>query len=84
MKSYQPILLLLIFLGITSTSYQVLAQASKDETFTIENYYKAKWGYADEFLALYKKNHYPLLKKAIEKGDIVSFKLEKSRQHASE
>ena len=28
-----------------------------------------KWGYADEFIGLYKKNHYPLLKKALEKGD---------------
>jgi hypothetical protein len=54
------------------------------ETFTIENYYKAKWGYADEFISLYKKNHFPLLKKALEKGDLISIKAEKSRQHASE
>jgi hypothetical protein len=60
------------------------AQEAKTETFTIENYYKAKWGYADEFLALYKKNHYPLLKKALEKGDLISITLEKPRQHSSE
>lgn len=60
------------------------AQKPADGTFTIENYYKAKWGYADEFIELYKKNHYPLLKKAIEKGDLVSIKLEKPRQHATE
>jgi hypothetical protein len=54
------------------------------ETFTIENYYKAKWGYADEFINLYKKNHFPLLKKALEKGDLISIKAEKPRQHASE
>jgi hypothetical protein len=59
-------------------------QKTNDETFTIENYYKVKWGYAEEFLSLYKKNHYPLLKKAIEKGDVVSITIEKPRQHSSE
>ena len=54
------------------------------ETFTIENYYKAKWGYAEEFISLYKKNHYPLLKKALDKGDLISIKAEKPRQHSSE
>jgi hypothetical protein len=61
-------------------------QTSKtlDETFTIENYYKVKWGYADEFISLWKKNHYPLLKKAIEKGDIVSIVASRPRLHDSE
>jgi hypothetical protein len=61
-----------------------LAQKAPDEPFVLENYYKARWGYADEFIALYKKNHYPLLKKAIEKGDILSIKVEKPRLHDSE
>jgi hypothetical protein len=42
-----------------------------DKTFTVECYYRAKWGYANEFLALFKKNHYPLLKKEMEMGRIV-------------
>ena len=32
---------------------------STDKPFVAEYYYKAKWGYADEFIALFKKNHYP-------------------------
>lgn len=60
------------------------AQKQTDQSFTVENYYKAKWGYAEEFLELYKKNHYPLLKKAIEKGDIISIRLDKPRLHSSE
>jgi len=59
------------------------AQA-KPETVTIENYYKVKWGYADEFILLWKTNHYPLLKKAQEKGDIVSVSAEKPTLHAGE
>ena len=65
-------------------TFPTLAQNNSNETFIIENYYKTKWGYADEFLSLYKKNHYPLLKKALEKGDLVSISIEKPRQHASE
>lgn len=59
------------------------AQAGKNY-FTIENYYRVKWGFADEFIELWKKNHYPLLKKAQEKGDIISIRAEKPRQHGGE
>jgi len=60
------------------------SQTKKDESFTIENYYKVKWGYADEFIDLWKKNHYPLLKKAQEKGDIVRVTAEKPKLHSGE
>ena len=56
----------------------------KSSYFTIENYYKVKWGYADEFINLWKVNHYPLLKKAIDKGDIISVEAEKPRLHSGE
>ena len=69
---------LFIFL-LTSVSAILYAQKNNDETFIIENYYKVKWGYAEEFISLYKKNHYPLLKKALEKGDLISIKVEKPR-----
>ena len=59
------------------------AQDKKDH-FTIENYYKVKWGFADEFTQLWKVNHYPLLKKAIGKGDIISVVAEKPKLHSGE
>jgi hypothetical protein len=59
------------------------AQDRKDH-FIIENYYKVKWGYADEFINLWKVNHYPLLKKAIDKGDIISVEAEKPKLHSGE
>ena len=43
-----------------------------------------KWGYADEFIDLWKTNHYPLLKKAQEKGDIISVVAEKPKLHSGE
>jgi len=73
-----------IFLAIAILSMNSLqAQDSKDH-FTIENYYKVKWGFADEFINLWKVNHYPLLKKAIDKGDIISVEAEKPKLHSGE
>lgn len=51
---------------------------------TIENFYKIKWGFAEEFITLWKQNHYPLLKKAQEKGDIISVVAEKPSLHSGE
>ena len=77
-------ILLVLFFSI-GQFHQAVAQQSKSESsFTTENYYKVKWGYADEFIALWKANHYPLLKKAIEKGDIISVKAEKPKLHSGE
>lgn len=61
----------------------IYAQDKKD-FFTIENYYKVKWGYAEEFINLWKVNHYPLLKKAIDKGDLISVEAEKPKLHSGE
>ena len=74
-----------LFLFIFSANFSD-AQIAKpaDESFIIENYYKVKWGYADEFINLWKTNHYPLLKKAIEKGDIISVSAEKPKLHSGE
>ena len=63
--------------------FSLKAQTNK-EHFTIENYYKVKWGFADEFIDLWKANHYPLLKKAIEKGDIITVDAEKPKLHSGE
>jgi len=70
-------------LALLLTSDLIYAQDKKDY-FTIENYYKVKWGFADEFINLWKVNHYPLLKKAIDKGDIISVVAEKPKLHSGE
>src|SRR6187401_3594600 len=72
------------FFLVVILAISVNAQTKKDEPFTVENYYKVKWGYADEFIDLWKTNHYPLLKKAREKGDIVSVTAEKPKLHSGE
>jgi hypothetical protein len=65
-------------------SVSLLAQNNPKEYFTIENYYKVKWSYASEFIDLWKANHYPLLKKAIGHGDIISVVAEVPVLHSGE
>jgi hypothetical protein len=54
------------------------------QPFVIEYYYKAKWGHADEFLALFKKNHYPVLKKEMELGRMLKVSMAVPRYHTTE
>lgn len=57
------------FLIFIATANITTAQTGKTETsFIVENYYKIKWGFADEFIHLWKTNHYPLLKKPLRKA----------------
>src|SRR6266852_5879147 len=60
------------------------AADGKDQPYVIEYYYKAKWGHAEEFLALFKKNHYPVLKKEIELGRMLKVSMTVPRYHTTE
>jgi len=63
------------------------AQAPTEATgkpFVVEYYYKTKWGSADEFLQLFKKNHYPLLKKQVEMGRMLKVWMDQPRYHTTE
>jgi hypothetical protein len=51
-------------------------QATADHPTIIENYYKIIPGRQQEFLQLFMKNHYPLLKKGLEDGRLLSVKIE--------
>ena len=78
---------LLLFPPATSLSAQSTAPkaaAGADKPFVIEYYYKAKWGHADEFITLFKKNHLPVLKKEIEMGRILQVHVVQPRFHTTE
>jgi hypothetical protein len=57
---------------------------TKEDPYVVEYYYKTKWGHADEFLALFKKNHYPVLKKEMELGRILRVSMTAPRLHSTE
>lgn len=59
-------------------------QGGADQPYTMEYYYKVQWGHQEEFLQLFLKNHYPLLKKGVESGRMVSVKIETPANHMTE
>jgi hypothetical protein len=85
MTKIHHILIALIFVAVM-LAIVVGAQSptQSDHPFVVEYYYKTKWGHADEFLKLFKKNHYPLLKKESEMGRIVKIWMDQPRYHTTE
>ena len=57
---------------------------SSAKPYVVEYYYKIKWGYAPEWLDLYKRNHYPLLIKEQELGRILSMSAATPVYHVGE
>jgi hypothetical protein len=82
-RRYVPLLVILATLAFPIRGL-VQAQDVKEKPFVVEYYYKAKWGHADEFIALFKKNHYPVLKKEIELGRILKVFAVAPRYHTTE
>lgn len=83
-RNYRYATLMLLTLTFAMAAVFQARAGAVDETFTADYYYKAKWGYADEFIALFNKNHYPVLKKQMETGRILSVTCVKPRYHATE
>ena len=59
-------------------------QGAPDQPYAVEYYYKVQWGHQQEFLQLFLKNHYPLLRKNVENGRMVSVKIEQPANHMTE
>ena len=59
-------------------------QSAAGQPYTVEYYYKCQWGHQQEFLDLFLRNHYPLLKKIQSTGRIVSVKIESPSYHTTE
>ena len=59
-------------------------QGAADQPYTMEYYYKLQWGHQQEFLQLFLKNHYPLLKKMVDSGRMLSVKIETPANHMTE
>jgi len=84
-------LLLVLSLGLavglcapSLAATQASQTAAADKPFVVEYYYKARWGYADEFIRLFKKNHLPVLKKEMELGRILQVTATSPRYHNTE
>jgi len=70
--------------GVRAQQSGTAASDAKDQPFVVEYYYKTKWGHAEEFLTLFKKNHYLVLKKEMELGRILKVSMTAPRYHTTE
>jgi hypothetical protein len=59
-------------------------QGGAGQPYAVEYYYKCQWGHQQEFLDLFLKNHWPLLKKIQSTGRILSLKIESPAYHTTE
>ncbi len=80
---------LVFALLMSATSVPLLAQGAPsqgraDQPYAVEFYYKVQWGHQQEFLQLFLKNHYPLLRKNVESGRMISVKIEQPANHMTE
>ncbi len=72
------------FSALTLFAQGAPPQVVVGQPYTIEYYYKVQWGHQQEFLQLFLKNHWPLLKKIESTGRITALKIESPAYHTTE
>src|SRR6476646_7285211 len=83
MKNFVLTLLFTLF-ALPLVAQGAPPQNAADQPYVMEYYYKVQWGHQQEFLQLFLKNHYPLLKKGVESGRMVLVKIETPANHMTE
>ncbi len=78
------LLTLLVIFTPAALSQGAPPQGSADKPYVMEFYYKVHWGHQKEFLDLFLKNHFPLLRKIEESGRILALKIEAPANHMTE
>jgi hypothetical protein len=73
MKNFLLTLLFTLF-ALPLAAQGAPPQNAADQPYVMEYYYKVQWGHQQEFLQLFLKNHYPLLRKEVESGRMLSVK----------
>lgn len=68
-------------LAQSAQSSQPQPDAIANRPIVVAYYYKIKWGHQDEFLELYRKNHYPVLEEQIKSGRLLSVEAYTPRFH---
>jgi hypothetical protein len=79
-----PLIATMLALAISARAASAQGAPAAQQPYVVEYYYQVRWGYADEFIRLFRKNHYPVLKKQMESGRLVSVTAVAPRYHATE
>jgi hypothetical protein len=71
-KRYVSVALLAVALtGLRVAAQAPAAQSAAKPERTVWYFYRVKWGFQDEFVALFAKNHLPVLREQMKTGRIV-------------
>jgi hypothetical protein len=54
---------------------------SQDRPVTVQYYYRIRWGFHDEFLELFRRNHYPILAEQVRSGRLLGVTAAQPRFH---
>ncbi len=73
----------MLFLTAAGTA-QAPPAPDPDKPYVMEYYYKTHWGHQEEFLELFKKNHYPVLQSEVAMGRVLSVRLDTPAYHMPE
>ena len=84
MKPIRSLLTAMILLATLLVAPPAGAEDAEPTPFITEAYYRIKWGHFDEFMELFKKNHYPILEELQKRGVIESMEAAFPINHASE
>ena len=84
MKNQSHFLMVFLLVAILLIISTKPSYAQDPEGYTVDYYYKVKWGYFNEFLELYKKNHYPILVEMKGRGEIIDLSADYPLYHAGE
>jgi hypothetical protein len=78
-------LILLTLLTMTSLCIRADAPTGQgDRPYTVEYYYRIKWGYKDEWMQLYKRSHWPIMVLEMKQGHILDIKVHEPHNYAPE
>lgn len=78
------VLLLLAAASTRASAQPQAATAAAPQPFAVEYYYKVRWGHFEEFMDLYRRNHWPILQRQQRMGRIVSMSVAYPVNHAGE
>jgi hypothetical protein len=84
MKRAHIFLIAVVALSQNDLAFAQQSDELEHKPATIEHYYKVKWGRFDEFYDLFRKNHYPILKRLQETGHILEMHAAFPVMHAGE
>ena len=83
-RSRVAIALLVAALPWSSAAHAAEPSSPAPKPFVYEFSYKVKWGHFEEFLELYKKNHLPILREQMKRGEILAISAVFPVNHSSE